>query len=421
MVDGQTLVSAQGIFVLGFFLNGDNAYLGIWYNHMKPQTIVWVANRDSPIKGGNGTLTLSTNSLDLLDRRGNRLWSTGTFNTNNPQARLLDSGNLVINDTASGNLLWQGFDQPCDTLLSSMKIGYDKSTRHESHLTSWKSDLDPSPGDYYFKLDPNRLPEFLLFHGSILKYRVGTWNGQGFSGLPALKANNMLVFNMTVDEGEGSVYYSFTVLDSSVQWRLVMSSDGLAHRWHSNSSNGWVEYWHLPQDQCDSYAYCGPNAACYNGDCGCLQEFVPKSPSDWSQRIYADGCVRSAVFACASGNGFVQMSHVKVPDTLNATKVGGKSLDDCRGLCLSNCSCSAYTVLGGSDCVLWSGDLVDIVQLSEGINDLYARVSHSSPSAHTGMNCSCTMQVKMHYNFNMLHLHGLDMLLLICILGIQIW
>jgi hypothetical protein len=85
------------------------------------------------------------------------------------------------------------------------------------------------------------------------------------------------------------------------------------------------------------------------------------------------------------GHGFAHLSHVKVPDTLNATMVVGKGWDDCRKLCLGNCSCSAYTVFGDSDCVTWSGDLVDIVQLTEGINDLYTRISHGDPShSHRG-------------------------------------
>ncbi|CAL4969734.1 unnamed protein product [Urochloa decumbens] len=392
LLNGQTLVSAQKTFVLGFFSNGDSTYLGIWYNYMKPQTIVWVANRENPIKGGNGTLTLTANSLDLLDRRGITVWSSGTLNTNSPQAFLLDTGNLVVNDTVSGVLLWQGFDLPCDSLLPSLRIGYDTSTNHEWYLTSWKSYSDPSPGDYYLKLDPNRLPDVLLFQGAQLKYRMGTWNGQGFSGVPALKANNQLAFNMTASEG--SAYYSFTALDRSILWRFVISPDGFAHRWHSNLSNEWVEYWHLPQDQCDYYAYCGQNAACYNGDCKCLQEFVPKSPNDWSQRNFNGGCVRNVVLSCSSHNGFAHMSHVKVPDTLNATMVRGKSWNDCSKLCLGNCSCGAYTVFGDDDCVIWSGDLVDIVQLAEGINDLYTRVSHSD-SSHRDRNIAIVVSVSV--------------------------
>lgn len=398
LLDGQTLISAQGTFTLGFFPNGDNTYLGIWFNNMKPRTVIWVANRDAPIKGGNGSLTLSTNSLDLLDRRGNSVWSSSSFSTNSPQAFLLDSGNLVINDSMlseAPNPLWQSFAEPCDTLLSGMTIGYDKSpTIQYMQLKSWKSVSDPSTGSYSITLDPRRRPpELLLFNDTTLLYRTGPWNGQGFSGQPYLKTTNKLAFNMSVHDD--SAYYSFTSLDSSVQWRFVMSSDGLAHRWYSNPSNdAWVEYWHWPQNQCDSYARCGPNAACYNDDCRCLQEFVPKSPNDWNQRNFTGGCVRNALLSCSSANGFDRLQHVKVPDTLNAIMVGGKSLDDCKELCLKNCSCSAYALLGGSNCIVWSGDLVDVVLFVDGINDLYTRVSHNNHS-HPGPSVAIIVSVSI--------------------------
>ncbi|CAN6227701.1 unnamed protein product [Urochloa humidicola] len=88
------------------------------------------------------------------------------------------------------------------------------------------------------------------------------------------------------------------------------------------------------------------------------------------------------------------MSHVKVLDTLNATMVRGQSWNDCRKLCLGNCSCSAYTVFGDNNCVIWSGDLVDIVQLAEGINDFYTRVSHSD-SSHRDRNIAIVVSVSV--------------------------
>jgi hypothetical protein len=389
---GQTLVSAQAIFVLGFFTNGDNTYLGIWYNYIKPQTIVWVANRDNPIKGGNGSLTFIQSTLVLLDtRRGSvTVWSTGSLGTNTPQAFLLDSGNLIINDTTMsgstpGRVLWRSFDHPCDTFLSGMRIGYDMLAANNGllQLRSWKSESDPSPGDYTISMDPRRMPELLLFNGTDLTYRTGPWNGQGFNGQPYLKPTNDVVFNM--DVREGSAYYSFTALNTSVQWRLVLMPDGIAYRWRSNSDKKWEYYWHWPQSTCDSYAFCGPNAFCSTVVCQCLPEFVPTSPREWDQRNFAGGCVRSvSPFSCSSANGFSRLSLVKVPDTLNATLVRGKSLDGCRQLCLGNCSCNAYALLGGSDCVVWSGDLLDTVQLTIGIVDLYSRVSHNDRS-HTGM------------------------------------
>lgn len=247
------------------------------------------------------------------------------------------------------------------------------------------------------------MPGLFLFNGADLIYRTGPWNGQGFNGQPYLKPTNDVVFNMSVREG--SAYYSFTALNTSVQWQLVLAPDGRAYRKRSNSDNKWEDYWYWPQGACDTYAFCGSNAICSTAVCNCLPEFLPKSPIDWNQRNFAGGCVRSvSPFSCSSANGFSRMSLVKVPDTLNATLVRGKSLDGCRELCLGNCSCNAYALLGGSECIIWSGDLLDTVQLTIGIDDLYTRTSHNyDPShSHTGIFINTGVYlVLLHCTINM--------------------
>ncbi|CAN1179571.1 G-type lectin S-receptor-like serine/threonine-protein kinase At1g11300 [Linum perenne] len=48
-------------FALGFFSPDQNPirrYLGIWYHGVSKQTVVWVANRDSPLNDSSGRLTL---------------------------------------------------------------------------------------------------------------------------------------------------------------------------------------------------------------------------------------------------------------------------------------------------------------------------------------------------------------------------
>jgi hypothetical protein len=70
LVDGKTLVSKDGNFELGFFSPGSskNRYIGIWYN-VQDKTVVWVANRDSPINDSSGILMInSTTSLVLLSQ-----------------------------------------------------------------------------------------------------------------------------------------------------------------------------------------------------------------------------------------------------------------------------------------------------------------------------------------------------------------
>ena len=52
----ETLVSSGQRFELGFFntSNSQNQYLGIWHKDA-PDTVVWVANRDNPIKDSYGS------------------------------------------------------------------------------------------------------------------------------------------------------------------------------------------------------------------------------------------------------------------------------------------------------------------------------------------------------------------------------
>ncbi|KVF90604.1 Bulb-type lectin domain-containing protein, partial [Cynara cardunculus var. scolymus] len=77
------------------------------------------------------------------------IWSSRSsklaINTSNLVVQLLDDGNLVLKDEISGNLIWQSFDPPGDTLLPGMKLGVDLLADTHLNLTSWKSSDDPSP------------------------------------------------------------------------------------------------------------------------------------------------------------------------------------------------------------------------------------------------------------------------------------
>ena len=60
LTDNQTPVSTGEAFILGFFSpwNSSNRYVGIWYKNIQ-QTVVWVANKNSPITDSSGVLTLT--------------------------------------------------------------------------------------------------------------------------------------------------------------------------------------------------------------------------------------------------------------------------------------------------------------------------------------------------------------------------
>ncbi|MFS8031245.1 putative non-specific serine/threonine protein kinase [Helianthus anomalus] len=101
----QTIISKGENFELGFFKagNSSNYYIGIWYKKVasNPPTIVWVANRETPISDRFiSELKIVNGNLVLLNESKLPVWSTNvtTASLKSVIAVLLDDGNLVLSD-----------------------------------------------------------------------------------------------------------------------------------------------------------------------------------------------------------------------------------------------------------------------------------------------------------------------------------
>ncbi|XP_015158719.1 G-type lectin S-receptor-like serine/threonine-protein kinase At4g27290 [Solanum tuberosum] len=398
--DGQTIISSDGTFELGFFSAGKNSssinrYIGIWYKKISAFTPIWVANRQIPVKGISGILKIvEPGYLVLINNVTNdTIWSTNSSRTvKNPVAKLLDTGNFVIKDANDDDLLlWQSFDYPSDTLLASMKLGRDLVTGLERYLRSWKSDDDPAPGDYTYHCDPTGYPQDLMRKGPNVVYRAGPWNGLRWSGAPNMVNNSITSFGLVMNNQE--IYYKYELVNKSVLTTLVLTPNGDAMRmiW-LEKREGWVNYHSADADHCDTYKLCGAYGTCTifsDPVCRCLDKFVPKHPDDWDRADWSSGCVRNHPLNC-SEDGFIKYSGVKLPDTRDSWFNETMTLDECKLVCLRNCSCMGYTSLdisnGGSGCLLWIGELVDLRQLSESGQDIYIRMAASEISPIDGSN-----------------------------------
>ena len=394
--DGDAITSAEGTYVLGFFSPGKskNRYLGIWYGKISVQTIVWVAITEIPLNDLSGVLRLTDEGiLVLLNRSGSVVWSSSTSTpVRNPVARLLDSGNLVVKEKGDNNLentLWQSFQHPGNTLLPEMKLGRNKVTGMDWYLTAWKSPDDPSKGNVTCKLVPYGYTEILVMEKSKVLYRSGPWNGLRFSGMPSLKPNPIYKFEFVSNEKE--VYYTEHLTNNSTHWRVVQSQNGDIHnlKWIEQKQS-WLLYGAPNTDHCDRYALCGLNSICNINNspiCDCLNGFIPNVSRDWNMMDWSKGCVRKTPLNC-SGDGFRKLSAVRLPETKTSWFNTSMNLEDCKNTCLTNCSCSAYSNLdirdGGSGCLLWFGDLIDIRILHENDIDVYIRMAVSE----LGMNLS---------------------------------
>ncbi|KAM4077951.1 hypothetical protein ACJW30_12G179000 [Castanea mollissima] len=383
--DGDTIVSRERNFVLGFFSPGSskNRYLGIWYRSIPDQTVVWVANRVHPINDTSGILMInSTGNLNVI-QNNSVVWSASTLKeAQSPLLQLLDTGNLVVTDGNSEDYLWQSFDYPSDTMLSGMKHGWDSKRGLNWRLIAWKNWDDPSPGNFIFEVTHHNYPEAYLWQGSTIYFRSGPWNGYRFSGSPGLKPNPVFDFKFVFNQDEA--YFMFT-LEQSLHSRSVINQTNSMFQRFTWTEQSWKLHAYLPMDFCDTYNLCGAHARCLVTDfpvCQCLNGFKPKSQQRWDSLDWSQGCVPNKPLSCEekSTHAFLKFSGLKLPDTTHSWVNTKMNLEECRAECLNNCSCMAYTnsdIREGAGCAIWFGELVDIKQFPAGGQDLYIRMHPS--------------------------------------------
>ncbi|THG08287.1 hypothetical protein TEA_006530 [Camellia sinensis var. sinensis] len=99
----------------------------------------------------------------------------------------------------------------------------------------------------------------------------------------------------------------------------------------------------------------------------------------WRNGDWCNGCVRRTPLDCHNGDGFVKYPGYKMPDTWNSWFDRNMSLRECEIVCLKNCSCMAYANLdirrGGSGCLLWFDELIDMRELNANEQDIYVRMA----------------------------------------------
>ncbi|KAI3473830.1 hypothetical protein Pfo_027987 [Paulownia fortunei] len=176
IADGQTLISQNQNFVLGFF-SPAHPETGSWGYGAKNTTdvIVWFPNRNNHVRDSQGVLfEVARIGTLVISRAGSIVWSSNSSGVaSNPILQLLDTGNLLLVDKTSEahssqiSSIRQSFNYPSDTRLPGMRMVYNPDTGLDKHLTSWKSYDDPSPGDFIYSIENQASPKmaWLLWKG----------------------------------------------------------------------------------------------------------------------------------------------------------------------------------------------------------------------------------------------------------------
>nr|GEU35434.1 G-type lectin S-receptor-like serine/threonine-protein kinase At4g27290 [Tanacetum cinerariifolium] len=382
----QTIISAEGKFALGFFSPGNStsSYLGIWYYTIPKLTVIWVANRASPVPKGSPPVFRVSEDGNLVVLSGTEIvWTSNvsavSTSLHSADAVLLDNGNLVLRHGEDGDV-WQSFDHPTDTFVSDMKISSNKNTGKEMRLTSWVNDEDPRPGMFSIGIDPNR-HQVYLWKGDEPYWRSGVYATTSSYATGFIKFNKgFSAYFSFVVEDDGEVYLVYSMSTNTVRSRFTLAPSGRIQLliWVQTA---WIILWQEPLDTCDFYGYCGPFTFCQKNVsipvCNCINGFQPKSHNAWNVGNWTGGCVRNNTLSCDNGDGFVKYEGIKLPD--HAVTMRSQSISECELECFKNCSCTAYAYENVTDevtivCLNWFRDIVDLQTSVVVSRDLYVRV-----------------------------------------------
>ncbi|XP_022847681.1 G-type lectin S-receptor-like serine/threonine-protein kinase At4g27290 [Olea europaea var. sylvestris] len=187
--------------------------------------------------------------------------------------------------------LRESFNYPTDTIFSGTKFGWNFRTGQEAYLSSWKSNDDPSLGDFTYHFDPTGYPQHVLKKGLLVLFKSGPWNELCYSGKPNMKYNPIYIYGLVLNKNEA--YFSFELLNRSIISRFTLSESGVRQR------ITWINRTRV-------------------GD-----RFQPKDPERWQNADLSNGFDGRTPLNCQNGAVFFKNS-------------------------------------GGSGCLLWFQDLVNI-------------------------------------------------------------
>ncbi|CAK9143547.1 unnamed protein product [Ilex paraguariensis] len=334
------LISPNGTFSGGFYNVGTNAYcFSIWFTNSLNKTVVWMANRDSPVNGKQSQLDLHGNgNLVLTDADGSITWSTNTFSDAIVEARLLETGNLILINQAE-EIIWQSFYFPTDTLLPGQILSKNIT------LVSMRNRGTYFSGFYNFKFDDNNVLD-LIYNGPLVSsiYLPSTAISVFDSGRTPYNSSRSAFVN-SWGQFISSDNFIFYASDYGVgpKRRLTLDYDGILRLYSLDDSTGLWEISWLPGglSPCQVHGLCGPNGVCsYNPlpTCTCPHGFDRNDPSDWSK-----GCSPRFNLTCDPlAWDFIELQYTDYFGYDMDFYGRNMTFEACRNACLSDCKCAGF-------------------------------------------------------------------------------
>nr|POF04407.1 g-type lectin s-receptor-like serine/threonine-protein kinase [Quercus suber] len=297
--EDQTWVSDNGTFAFGFTPAEvrDQFELAIWFAELLgDRTIVWSANRNSPITN-NAILELDTTGNLVLIDGDTTVWMSNTSSASVEYAVMSESGNFILYSTPN-NTVWQSFSHPTDTLLPnqpltvSLELTTSNSASQGGGYYTLKMLQQPNSLTlaltYNLPKTYNNLPEsftnYSYWQAPVISNVTGdvvaVLDDAGSFGIVYGEFSDgaVYVYKNNNDIGGLSATSNMTTRPAVLR-RLSLETNGniRLYRWDDdvNSLHQWVPEWAAVSNPCDIAGICG-NGVCNldrsetNACCTCL-------------------------------------------------------------------------------------------------------------------------------------------------------
>ncbi|XP_057828668.1 G-type lectin S-receptor-like serine/threonine-protein kinase SD2-5 [Cryptomeria japonica] len=317
--------------------------------------MVWTANRERLVQD-NATLGLtSTGNLALKDADGTLVWSTNTSSKKIQGITMEEKGNLVLLNSSNGTM-WQSFDHPADTLM------VDQKWKVGQKIFANISPINTSQGFYYGSLNVDGFAMYTAPAPAQMYFRhpkepttvncaYMQLDNESLNYYPVGYPSNPITVSLSAPKN--CLYYKINT-DGHLQFYSFQPGTG-------KSVTDYLTSFTSALTVCEYPKTCGDYGVCNDGQCSCPEEANVFAQINASKP--SSGCLPLSPLVCPETSTIssslqdyelLEMDHVSyfTYSYGNASTTELVSSDECKTLCLKNCTCKAaffrYGIFGNS-------------------------------------------------------------------------
>lgn len=322
------LTDPTASFAFGF-LRADESKLSLAILHLPSSEPIWIAKTASSLKWSKSSHLFFYGSLSLSDTHIGAIWST---KDGGDRVVLLNNSNLQVQkrvDDGSYSIVWQSFDFPSDTLISSQNFTAKMSLTSSNGLYSMRL------GNDYLGLYQQESDQ-IYWKRRAMQAKATVIPGKGPIYMQINSNGYLGMYQTEIAPVDVQPFTTFQRNIFAIR-RLKLEDNGNLKAYYWNQSS-WINEFTAITDYCDLPNSCGSYGLCRADNiCECLDNATEYRSGKCLSPESGDLCSDKPNFK--TGYSVIRRNGVELPysEWMEFNTMG--SLQECENSCEKNCSC----------------------------------------------------------------------------------